>query len=61
LIITLICKHYYLDGIIDDNSIVEIKAPYAAKDTLNINEAVESGKVSIFNIKNNFTFVYLPN
>ncbi|KAF0685499.1 Exonuclease, partial [Aphis craccivora] len=26
------------DGIIDNNAIVEIKAPYAAKDTLNINE-----------------------
>jgi len=43
----LIYLHYYLDGIIDNNAIVEIKAPYAAKDTLNINEAVESGKVSI--------------
>jgi hypothetical protein len=44
--ITLICKYYYLDGIID-NYIVEIKAPYVAKDTLNKKEAIEIGKVSV--------------
>lgn len=37
----------YLDGITDNHKIIEIKAPYAAKDTLNMLEAVESCKVSI--------------
>ncbi|XP_025207632.1 uncharacterized protein LOC112603333, partial [Melanaphis sacchari] len=32
------------DGIVGDNAIIEIKCPYAAKDTSNKYEAVSSGK-----------------
>jgi len=35
------------DGIIDKDDLIEIKAPYAAKNTMNEVEAVETGKVPI--------------
>jgi len=37
-----------LDGIIDKNTIIEIKCPFAAKDTANKLEAVSTGKVICF-------------
>jgi len=37
-----------LDGIVGDNAIIEIKCPYAAKDTSDKYEAVSSGKVGLF-------------
>jgi len=40
-----VCFVKSLDGIIDDQKLIEIKAPYAAKDTNNGVEAVEKGKV----------------
>lgn len=40
-----ICFVKSSDGIIDDQKLIEIKAPYAAKDTKNGIEAVETGKV----------------
>jgi len=42
----------------DNNKVVEIKAPYAAKDTLNIHEAVESCKVSRISVNKSNTFLY---
>jgi len=37
--------YHNVDGIIDEKTIVEIKAPYSAKNSQNAIEAVESGKV----------------
>jgi len=36
-----------VDGIIDEKTIVEIKAPYSAKNSQTAIEAVESGKVCL--------------
>jgi len=47
--------------IIDYNAIVEIKAPYAAKDTLNTNKAIESGKEVSIKYKQSFLYTYLVN
>lgn len=61
-----------VDGIIDEKTLVEIKAPYSAKNSQNAIEAVESGKVCLilhkfhtksfinykkFNYKCNYNFV----
>ncbi|CAI6375238.1 unnamed protein product [Macrosiphum euphorbiae] len=40
------------DAMTDNNKVVEIKAPFAAKDTLNIHEAVESCKIKYCTIDN---------
>lgn len=40
----------FLDGLIDENSIIEIKCPYVARETNTILEAVENKLVRIITL-----------
>ncbi|XP_025205740.1 uncharacterized protein LOC112602040 [Melanaphis sacchari] len=46
------------DGIIGDTAIIEVKCPYAAKDTENEFEAVSTGKVCFLLKKYQFLFIF---
>jgi len=46
LIIIIIIFIFFIDGVIENKALVEIKCPYAAKNTSNIKEAIDNKQVS---------------
>lgn len=45
------CFNKYLDGVIDNDKLIEIKTPYAARNTISGVQAVDTGKVCILTYK----------